>query len=321
MVTKHIRINIDSVASMQSGAALLVVMLVLVLLTTLATYMIEDEHLALRRTQNYRDLQQNYELVAGSEQWATVILRRDLFESETDHLAEAWMRLLPEVSVDEGKLTATAQDRQGLFNINNLAAGRDKVWYPAFRRLLQMVELDESLADAIVDWIDANQDVSGSAGAESIDYLGLDPPYRAADQNISDIGELLWVAGFDAEKFAKLVPYIAALPEMNVAINVNTCPVPLLRILGSELLDPSAAESLASGRGEEGYDDIAAFLQHPALAGSGDVAQAISAVSSRYFRIISRSEFGRVQLQLQSLLRRFPENGQVVVLRRSRSIT
>ena len=321
MATDHHKVGIVIAVSMQRGAALLVVLLVLVLLTTLAAYMIEDEHLALRRTENYRDMQQNYELVAGSEQWATAILRRDLFETQTDHLGESWMQLLPEVSVEEGKLTATAEDQQGLFNINNLGIGRDKVWYPAFQRLLQMVELDESLADAVVDWIDTDQDVSGSAGAESIDYLGLDPSYRAADRNISDIGELLWVAGFDAEKLAKLAPYITALPESNVAINVNTCPVPLLRILGSELLGSGAADSLANDRGEAGYDDIATLLQHPALAGSGDVAEAISAVASRYFRVISRSEFGRVQLQLHSLLRRFPENGQVLVLRRSRSLT
>ena len=105
----------------QAGVALLTVLFILVLLSTLMFYMVEDEHVAIRRVSNQRDLEQGYQMVVGSEKWAMKVLQRDLQESETDHLNESWNNLLPEVNLEQGTLSARVIDQQGLFNINNPA--------------------------------------------------------------------------------------------------------------------------------------------------------------------------------------------------------
>ncbi len=303
------------------GAALLTVLFILVLLSTLVVYMVEDEHLAIRRVSNQRDAEQGYQLVIGAEQWAARVLARDAGDSEVDHLNEPWNRLLPEVNVEQGSLSAQVVDLQGRFNLNNLAAGKDDVWYPAFRRLLQLLEIDEGLADAVVDWIDENQDVNGNDGAEDAEYLALDPPYRAANRLLTDVGELNWIKGFDEKAVAALRPYVTVLPATGLPININTAPAALLRILGKELLAETDAQAIIDGRGESGYPSIAEFLAVPALAGNGDVAQALVSVASGYFEVQSRAEFGRFATVGYSVLQRNRETRQVVVLQRRRGVS
>ena len=50
------------------------------------------------------------------------------------------------------------------------------------------------IADAILDYIDSNEDVR-SFGVESDHYLGLSPPYRAKNGPLETVEELLLVKG------------------------------------------------------------------------------------------------------------------------------
>lgn len=304
----------------QRGVALLTVLLVLTLMSTLAVYMLEDQYLSVRRAGNQRDAEQAYQLVTGAEQWAARILQRDMQANATDHLNEPWYTLLPEIPVERGSLTSRVDDLQGRFNLNNLAAGRDPVWYPAFRRLLRLLQLDELLADAVVDWIDSDQNTLGIGGAEDPFYLSQEPTYRAGNRFLSDPGELIWVKGFDAEAIAKLAPYVATLPARNVRINVNTAPAAVLRVLGKDGLSESAAAQIISGRDDQGYQNVDEVLRNPALAAQGDAVEPLLTVSSQYFQVFSQAEYGRFSLQLLSTIARLPQSQQVVLLERRRGL-
>ncbi len=304
-----------------SGVALLTVLFILVLITTMSVYLVEEEHLAIRRISNQRDAEQGFQMTAGAEQWALKILERDGKENNVDHLQEPWNVLLPEVTVEEGTLLSEVQDLHGLFNINNLAAGRDEVWYPLFTRLLSVLEINEAIADALIDWIDGDQDITGSNGAEDADYLGLDIPYRTADRMIADIGELIWVKGFDDKILAKLSPFITALPEKNVKININTCHPLLLRILTKDILPDSAAESLVEGRGDDGYQEIETFLTQTELAAESDNVEPLITISSKYFQVRSEAKFGRLTTVLLSTVQRKTNGDKVTVLRRRRGLS
>lgn len=303
------------------GVALLTVLFILVLITTLSVYLVEEEHLAIRRISNQRDAEQGFQMTTGAEQWALKILERDGKENKVDHLQEPWNILLPEVNVEEGTLRSEVQDLQGLFNINNLVSGRDEIWYPLFTRLLSVLELNEAVADALVDWIDANQDITGSNGAEDADYLGLDIPYRTADRMIADIGELIWVKGFDEKTLATLSPFITALPDKDIKINVNTCHPLLLRVLTKEIMPDAAAESLIEGRGEEGYQDIEAFLTRTELAAESDNVEPLITINSKYFQVRSEAKFGRLTTVVLSTVRRKTNGDKVTVLRRRRGLS
>ncbi len=190
-------------AARQAGLALLSMMFILVLLTTMAVYMVQDDHLMLRRVQNIRNAEQALQLALGSEQWAARVLQRDIEAGETDHLNEDWNRLGSPVTVDDGRLLTTIQDLHSRFNLNNLSQ-RDEVWYPAFRRLPRLLEIDEGVAEAVVDWIDADSQRTHASGAEDLEYLLLDPPYRAANRAMVDLGELELIQGVDAEAVRRL---------------------------------------------------------------------------------------------------------------------
>ena len=172
------------------GMALITVLFILTLMTVTVTWLSEDVQLSLRRTENIRDSGQVWQILLGSESWALSVLARNGRESDSDHLSESWNNLGQGVKIDNGKLSTTIEDMQGRFNLNNLIdesltenpAAKNQpgsqVWTQAFRRLLISLELNPNLSDAVLDWIDPDQNVRGSSGAEDADYLSLDPPYK-----------------------------------------------------------------------------------------------------------------------------------------------
>jgi DNA uptake protein ComE-like DNA-binding protein len=78
------------------------------------------------------------------------------------------------------------QDEASKLNVNT--ATRDQ--------LLKIPGIDEPIADAIMDWRDADEDESDQ-GAESVYYNTLDPPYSAKNGPIESIDELLRIKGID----------------------------------------------------------------------------------------------------------------------------
>ena len=52
-------------------------------------------------------------------------------------------------------------------------------------------------------------------------YLGQNPPYLTANQYVTSASEILALPGFGHDNYAKLAPYITALPP-GTALNVCT---------------------------------------------------------------------------------------------------
>lgn len=304
----------------QSGLALLTVLLILTLMTSMVIYMIEDEYLAVRRVSNHRDFEQIYQMMAGNEQWAVKVLERDMKENKTDHLNEVWNNLLPETKVNEGNMKAVVVDMQGRLNLNNLKEKNDP-WYLVFQRLLRVLELDESLADSVLDWIDQDEVVSGTNGAEDSEYLLKSPPYRAANRQLGSVGELLWVEGFDEETIAVLAPHVAALPKSDTRVNVNTATVPVLRALTPDILGESAAESLVAGRGETGYESADDFLVMTELAGRAQKVAPLIATASFFFEVQGLARYGRLTGAIYSVLEKDLTTQQVKVVQRRRGFS
>jgi general secretion pathway protein K len=296
--------------------ALLSVMFILVLVSTLAIYVAEADHLMLRRAGNIRDLEQGMQLALGGEQWAERVLQRDAAEGETDYLGEAWNSLGGAVTVDDAALRTVVTDLQGRFNLNNLTQ-RDEVWYPAFKRLLRLLDIDEGLAEAVVDWLDPDQQRTHADGAEDLEYLLLDPPYRAANRPMSDVGEMRLINGVTEDVLDRLAPFVSVTPDGRpTRINVNTCPPLLFQILG-ETLDAAAAESLANARGDVGFESIEAFLQRPELAGEANrTAEPMVGLASEYFQVTNQVKIGRINLATDSVVRRNNADSSVGVIAR-----
>ena len=309
------------------GMALVIVIFILSLMTITAVWLVDVMMISVRRTENIRDSEQAHQIAVASEMWGVSVLELDGSESTTDHPAEAWSNLGAGVAMEEGTIETVIIDQQGLLNINNLLAEallekvpkKNKptptVWIPAFKRLLILLELDESLADAVIDWMDEDQEVRGINGAEDHTYLGKEPPYRAANRMFNDISELIWVKGFDEKIINKLSPFMTALPATDVRININTAPQLVMRIIGTSTLSKQEAKTLIDDRPlKEGYT-IDAFLKHDRMAGQSEVATRLSGDNSRYFNIVSTVQYGRANYRMISLVNRVGKLTTVVLRR------
>lgn len=295
---------IKSVPSSEAGVALITAVLITAVIAIAAVSMASQQTLALRRTANVIDSDRAYVFALGVEGWAQQVLMRDRRNSQTDALGEDWALHLPPITVEGAVVTGHIEDLQGRFNLNNLIDAGGKVSAPdlqRFRQLLVVVGLDSGLTDAVLDWIDADSDVTQPNGAEDGQYLRGDVPYRAANRPFVSASELLMVKGFTADVYQSLAPFVTALPQRS-AIDVNTAPKEVLMALGNGITE-SDANALIDARGEKGFASVAGFLASPALAGRGVTQEGLS-VASDYFLLDAAATFGRGQTHLYSIMAR-----------------
>jgi general secretion pathway protein K len=300
----------------EKGVALIAVMLILALATILAVSMLSRQQMDIHRSANIFNFEQAYQYVLGSESWAKQILKRDRKDNETDSFNDDWATVLPTLPIEGGQMSGQIEDLQARFNINNLVLdGKPKSLYiDRFKRLLRHLELNEDMAAVIVDWLDTNEE-TGFSGAEDNEYLNLSPAYRAANQSMSDVSELLLVKGVDFESYEKLRPFICVL-KSNVAINVNTASAEVLSSIVKDLTLEDASQ-LIEDRKKERYEKLEDFLQHPLLKQKEIKSEGLS-VSSHYFQLNSTAQIERISVEYTTVLYR--ENDDVMILKRSRGV-
>jgi general secretion pathway protein K len=285
------------------GAVVLVAMIVVALAATASALMLEQQHMSIRQLEAARDYEQARQLLMGGVKWARVILRADARSSSIDHGGELWASGLPPTEIEQGKLSGEIRDQQGLFNLNNVvrdgkASARD---IAMLRRLLRTIGLEADLADALADWIDADSNLQSSAGAEDAYYLSLPTPYRAANQPLSSIDELIRVRGCDERTIARLQQFATVLPR-RTPVNVNMAPPEVLVALIDGLTLPEA-QVLASGRRSAPFpsrDHFKARLPRTEL----NVENEDVSMDTQFFLVQGHANVGRADLRMQALIQR-----------------
>jgi general secretion pathway protein K len=288
----------------QRGVAVLIAMLVVTVGTIIAVNLMWHGTLDLRRAEASLAGDQGLLLVQGAEAWAADILRQDMVDSpDTDNFSEQWAIELPPLPVDGGTITGKLEDLQGRFNLNNLIDSRgreDELSRKQFERLLSVVEADPSLAGAVVDWLDPDTEQRFPSGGEDPAYSDSDPPYRTANAMITTPSELMAVAGFDRETYAKVAPYLAVLP-IGTTLNVNTASAVVLASLSDDI-DISTAESLVEQRDGAEFLDIDKTFEDLV---EPEVLMRIDGVSE-HFLLTATVTLGTNQLTMRSILQRDP---------------
>ncbi len=136
-------------------------------------------------------------------------------------------------------ISVKINDECGKFNLNTL---NDKAHYNIFKRLLQELNLNEGIADAVKDWIDRDSSPMPE-GAEADYYASLG--YKPSNDYMKSLGELLYVKGIDEKTYEKLKKY--ATVYGSGLINVNSAPKEVLLALSPEM-SQEAAESIIEAR-------------------------------------------------------------------------
>lgn len=303
----------------QRGVALISVLLVFALATLLATEMLSRGYLDLRRTGNQLAARQAHYYTLGAEAWARQVLARDHRDDKTspgDDLSELWATELMPFEIDEGELAVRIEDLSGRFNLNNLVTNEGKVngaQRAAFEQLLRALDLPPTLAAVLIDWLDPdNQPTPG--GAEDPYYSATDSAYLAANRQLADASELRLLAGLDAEAYAKLEPYVAALPTTGAEVNINTAKDKVLEAI-YPTLSRSDIDRIQSDQQRGGYASVSDFH-----ARYGTTASVATATASEYFQVSVAAVYaGRVS-RLRTVLQRETGSGELVVISRQQGL-
>lgn len=308
----------------EQGIALITAIFVVALASIAAAALLASTEIAVRRMENLQDSEAAWWYAQGLEAWVPLLLQREqkAQQSPEDSLDQPWAQPLAYLPFDRGGVSGRLEDLEGRFNLNNLATNNagDRRFY-----MQQLEHLVESLpgvdpfstgdlAPAVRDWLDPDSQLAGPGGAETQDYLSMDPAYRAANRPMVSASELLAVKGMTPQLYDALRPYVWALPEVGTKINVNTAPAPVLLSLAgsgpvtglSEFLKQRVRQPLHSAQ------DIGKLGFVPAGLG---VTRYLS-VRTDYFLLRARIHVGSADLALYSVIYR-PTSGDPQVIART----
>jgi general secretion pathway protein K len=174
----------------------------------------------------------------------------------------------------------------------------------AFNNLLEELGIEPKWADLVVDWIDSDNNPQTQGGEDSF-YLGQNPPYLAANRYLTSTSELLAIPGFTHEMFAKLAPYISALPPAT-PLNICSAPGPVLDAFATQkTFSADQGAGLAKNRETAPgcFPDLNTYTTQNLepndlqLAGSKRFG-----TTSQYFRLNSLVTIGTSEFNLYSLL-------------------
>lgn len=316
-----------------NGAALIVALLAVAIVTLLSVTLSSDFLLLFRRVENQLHAEQAVSYLRGAEGVARAVLLQDSQQGNTrDSFDEPWHDDL-RFATDFGWIAGNLEDMQGRFNINNLAQrgatpkGQLTAAQQQLIRLLQTLELKEPLAvdeaqelvEAITDWVDSDDDVSGFGGAESDYYADLEPTAgRAANRGIVAPSELRWVRGMTPEIYRALAPLVTAWPPGGGSVNINTALPQVLASINVEgdltPLAKAEVEMLLEARGATGFNDVNSVFAAPPFAGRNfDLSQL--GVASDWFMLHAETEFAGRSYRASSLLLRDGSDRVQVVAR------
>ena len=227
--------------------------------------------------------------------------------------------------IEHGLIQAQLADASTCFNLNSVAEGagdllqRRERGAREFDTLLRELGIpahrSAALVDALVDWIDSDQ-VRSSVGAEDRDYHG----YGTAGTLLAGPSELRAIAGYDEATYARLRPFVCALPEARpLAININALDprhAPLLGMLTGGAIDAAAARRVLAARPAGGWQDTADFWSLPALSGVAETARGTIGVRGSVFELRAQVSQGDALLEMSALLQVEGSDGARLLARR-----
>ncbi|KGM56517.1 hypothetical protein N799_03630 [Lysobacter arseniciresistens ZS79] len=300
----------------QQGVALLTVLLLVAVMAVLVTSVLDDIRFGLRRATNAQAMAQARWHALGAETLARAQIERLAAAGAGTVPAERWNGRPMVFPTGDGLVQAQLDDASTCFNLNSVVEGAGELWQRReagarqFGMLLRELGVpahrSAALVDALVDWIDTDA-VPGSNGAEDSYYALRAPAYRTAGALLAETSELRAVAGFDAELYESLRPYICALPiDARSPVNLNALDADhavLLVALTDGALSAPAARRLLQSRPRAGWPDIATLRAEPVLAALGlpDAVFTGIELKPHYFALQTRVEHGGAQFVSSAL--------------------
>jgi general secretion pathway protein K len=297
----------------------LLALVILALVTTLASAMVTRQQRALAVESAERARSQSGWVLSGALDWARLILREDARDGNVDDLGEPWAVPLAEARLStflaaerdnnaatdeegpEAFLSGAVQDLQARMNLQNVVSDNgepDPQAVAALRRLCLVLGLPDEVALRIAGGM--------------IAALREDDP--EAPLLPTRFAQLRWF-GVDDATLARLEPYATLLPQ-RTQINVNTASREVLAAVIPGL-DLGSAERIVQRRARTPYKNPQELVPElgPGVEGVLDEL----AVGSRYFQVVGRLRLDGRVFEERSIVERSGErSGDVVAILRER---
>jgi general secretion pathway protein K len=267
-------------------------MLVVVIATVTAVSLVHEQSLSIRKTAHIAAGETALMYSLGLEDYARLYLQKDYKESKIDHLQEDWAVGIPALPIEGGFLAGTMEDAQSRINLNSVGV---KEVEDRLRALCNNLDVSPDFIPALKDWIDTDSETVAAEGAEDDYYTGLEHPYRAANQDITDISELRLVKGVDDELFETLKPYVTVLPGVT-ALNLNTIPAEIYKTLDQNL----DAEKFIQEREKDPFSSLEDYNKRM----NHTLPDKYLSVSSEYFLASGQVTLGDKTVFVTSLIHR-----------------
>ena len=255
----------------ERGTVLLTTLLIMTVMAAVTVGLMQDIQISVKRTVNVQAYAQADWQADGAEDFVFAYLTNDFAElppaAKAALLSSRTPLVLPTLG---GSITLTLKDASQCFNLNaliNEAGVREEGAVREFGQMAELLGLPQnqaiSLANALVDWQDADQQQSPN-GAEDGTYLRKTPPYRTADTALRGPEELRAINGMDEDLWELFKPFVCTgrIGE-RPAVNVNSLTAERIIILAAALSGNisgadavPAAEALLQQRPELGFTDL-----------------------------------------------------------------
>jgi general secretion pathway protein K len=314
----------------QAGAALLLAMIIMALVTTVAAGMVWQQNRAVQVEAAERARSQAGWILSGALDWSRLILREDLRAAQQRNslytsLGDTWATPLDEArlssflaadknnNADSGPdafISGAIVDAQSRFNLRGLFEPTTGKILPlplaGLQRLANLVGAPSDAASVLADAL-------GLALGPFSEGNVAGTPLRP--QTVAD---LTWL-GIDKATLERLGPYIELLPgPPNTAgptpVNANTAPREVL-VAAIDNLDVGTADRLVQIRQRKPFASLEALkAQLPPNAQTIDATRI--SVNSNWFEVSGRLRLEERVLEERSLLQRL--DNTVVVRRRER---
>jgi general secretion pathway protein K len=317
---KHSRLRrIFRAPSNEGGFVLVTILLIIAVLFPLVMAFNSRVQINLLQAANHRDSIQALRMARSGVEGAIGMLKSD--DASYDTMQDPWAMDFPAIGAGEGVLQVKIVDEESKIAVNRLVASNgvdvNKDIDERLRTLIEQLGGKPEIVDALIDWLDVNNEISGAAGAEEEAYRGQG--YDVKNGPLDSIDELLLIKGFDKELLyeRKLSNYLTVAPVTDDKININTAPPEVLRaVLGTK------TASLATPLNDGDIEDIVRYREEHEFKTVKDVEQVIKVsttqmgsitplikVNSSFFTVHSAYTIGKISKSVDALLKR---EGQTV---------
>lgn len=269
-------------AASDNGAALIIVLMIIAALTAMVVEFAYGVYTATSGLYTWRDSQRLSLAARSGVSLAVKTISEIQALSAYTYPQKVEMPVENILEDFNGNVIVNIEDEASRFNINsviNRNGTLNESAYRSLKRLLAVLNLDQTIAERIADWIDK----------DSEPRLG-DSEKRAKNGYMDTVDELLLINGIDRKIYEALLPYVTVYGYNNPAtININTASIPVIMCI-DDSITRDVAEKIVRAREFKPFESTA----DPNFTGAAGSLKAFFmgriGVKSSFFRITTTAK-------------------------------